>query len=186
LPKDSITYGGSVNVNHDTVMFGTENFVTNTSSISGDLLMEMPFYFTATGLGFYDTLATDQNNLDALPAGTTLESAKLLLQTTTTLPLDASLNLTFYDANWNTILVKDFGLMESGMPDANGIIVAPNVLDTELELDASEATAVLEAVHITAEATMDTYNVGTDPVKLRTDATLNLNLGVQFKVNVTL
>ena len=186
LPKDSITYGGSVNVNHDTTTFGTENFVTNTSSISGDLLMEMPFYFTATGLGFYDTLATDQNNLDALPAGTTLESAKLLLQTTTTLPLDASLNLTFYDANWNTILVKDFGLMESGIPDANGIIVAPNVLDTELELDASEATAVLEAVHITAEATMDTYNVGTDPVKLRTDATLNLNLGVQFKVNVTL
>ena len=186
LPKDSITYGGSVNVNHDTAMFGTENFVTNTSSISGDLLMEMPFYFTATGLGFYDTLATDQNNLDALPAGTTLESAKLFLQTTTTLPLDASLNLTFYDANWNTILVKDFDLMESGIPDANGIIVAPNVLDTELELDASEATAVLEAVHITAEATMDTYNVGTDPVKLRTDATLNLNLGVQFKVNITL
>ena len=186
LPKDSITYGGSVNVNHDTTTFGTENFVTNTSSISGDLLMEMPFYFTATGLGFYDTLATDQNNLDALPAGTTLESAKLLLQTTTTLPLDASLNLTFYDANWNTILVKDFGLMKSGIPDTNGIIVAPNVLDTELELDASEATAVLEAVHITAEATMDTYNVGTDPVKLRTDATLNLNLGVQFKVNVTL
>lgn len=186
LPKDSITYGGSVNVNHDTTTFGTENFVTNTSSISGDLLMEMPFYFTATGLGFYDTLATDQNNVDALPEGTSLESAKLLLQTTTTLPLDASLNLTFYDANWNTILVKDFGLMESGIPDTNGIIVAPNVLDTELELDASEATAVLEAVHITAEATMDTYNVGTDPVKLRTDATLNLNLGVQFKVNVTL
>ncbi|MDA9963822.1 hypothetical protein N9D13_01205 [Schleiferiaceae bacterium] len=186
LPKDSITYGGSVNVNHDTTTFGTENFVTNTSSISGDLLMEMPFYFTATGLGFYDTLATDQNNVDVLPEGTSLESAKLLLQTTTTLPLDASLNLTFYDANWNTILVKDFGLMESGIPDANGIIVAPNVLDTELELDASEATAVLEAVHITAEATMDTYNVGTDPVKLRTDATLNLNLGVQFKVNVTL
>src|SRR6056300_1324354 len=186
LPKDSITYGGSVNVNHDTTTFGTENFVTNTSSISGDLLMEMPFYFTATGLGFYDTLATDQNNVDALPAGTSFESAKLLLQTTNTLPLDASLNLTFYDANWNTILVKDFGLMESGIPDTNGIIVAPNVLDTELELDASEATAVLEAVHITAEATMDTYNVGTDPVKLRTDATLNLNLGVQFKVNVTL
>ena len=186
LPKDSITYGGSVNVNHDTATFGTENFVTNTSSISGDLLMEMPFYFTATGLGFYDTLATDQNNVDALPEGTSLESAKLLLQTTNTLPLDASLNLTFYDANWNTILVKDFGLMKSGIPDTNGIIVAPNVLDTELELDASEATAVLEAVHITAEATMDTYNVGTDPVKLRTDATLNLNLGVQFKVNVTL
>ena len=186
LPKDSITYGGSVNVNHDTATFGTENFVTNSSSISGDLLMEMPFYFTATGLGFYDTLATDQDNSSVLPENAGIESAVLLLQTTSTLPLDASLNLKFYDANWNTILVKDLGLMESGIPDANGIITAASVLDSELELNALEASSVLDAVHITAEATMDTYNVGSDPVKLRTDATLVINLGVQFKINVTL
>ena len=186
LPKDSITYGGSVSINHDTATYGTENFVTNTSSISGDLLMEMPFYFTATGLGFYDTLATDQDNSSVLPENAGIESAVLLLQTTSTLPLDASLNLTFYDANWNTILVKDLGLMESGIPDANGIITAPSVLDSELELNALEASSVLDAAHITAEATMDTYNVGSDPVKLRTDAILNINLGVQFKINVTL
>jgi hypothetical protein len=53
-------------------------------------------------------------------------------------------------------------------------------------LDANEARAVLDAVHITAEATMATYNVGSDPVKLRTDGMLKLNLGAQFKVNVTL
>ena len=186
LPKDSITYGGSVNVNHDTATFGTENFVTNWSSMSGDLLMEMPFYFTATGLGFYDTLATDQDNSSVLPENAGIESAVLLLQTTSTLPLDASLNLKFYDANWNTILVKDLGLMESGIPDANGIITAASVLDSELELNALEASSVLDAVHVTAEATMDTYNVGSDPVKLRTDATLVINLGVQFKINVTL
>lgn len=186
LPKDSITYGGSVNINHDTATFGTENFVTSSSSISGDLLMEMPFYFTATGLGFYDTLATDQNNSGVLPADATLESATLLLQTTTTLPLDASLTLSFYDANWNVLLIKDLGLMESGVPDASGIVTAANVLNTELELDAQEAKTVLDAAHITAQASMDTYNVGSDPVKLRTDATLNLNLGVQFQLNVTL
>jgi hypothetical protein len=186
LPKDSITYGGSVNVNHDTATFGTENFVTNSSSISGDLLMEMPFFFTATGLGFYDTLATDQNNSGILPDGSELESAKIVLQTASTLPLDASLTLSFYDANWNTLLVKNLGLVESGIPDANGIVVTPNTLDAELELDANEANAVLDAVHITVEATMSTYNAGSDPVKLRTDATLNLNLGAQFKVNVTL
>jgi hypothetical protein len=186
LPKDSITYGGSVNINHDTATFGTENFVTSTSSISGDLLMEMPFYFTATGLGFYDTLATDQNNSGILPSDATLESATLLLQTTTTLPLDASLTLSFYDLNWNVLLIKDLGLMESGIPDASGIVTAANVLNTELELDALEAKAVLDAAHITAQASMDTYNVGSDPVKLRTDATLNLNLGVQFQLNVTL
>ena len=186
LPKDSITYGGSVNINHDTATFGTENFVTSSSSISGDLLMEMPFYFTATGLGFYDTLATNQNNSGILPADATLESATLLLQTTTTLPLDASLTLSFYDANWNVLLIKDLGIMESGVPDASGIVTAANVLNTELELDALEAKTVLDAAHITAQASMDTYNVGSDPVKLRTDATLNVNLGVQFQLNVTL
>ena len=186
LPKDSITYGGSVNINHDTATFGTENFVTNSSSISGDLLMEMPFFFTATGLGFYDTLATNQTNSSILPEDAELESATLLLQTTSTLPLDASLTLSFYDANWNTLLVKNLGLMESGVPDANGIVVAPNTFDAELELDANEAKTVLDAVHITAEATMATYNAGSDPVKLRTDATLKINLGAQFKVNITL
>jgi len=186
LPKDSIVYGGEVNVNHDTTTFGTDNFVTNTSSISGDLLMEMPFYFTAAGLAFGDTLATDMDNANALPEGATLESAKILLQTTTTLPLDASVQIKFYDASWNEIMMKDLGLMESGTPDAVGIITTANVLDSELALDATEALTLLNATHIVAEATMDTYNAGNDPVKLRTDATLKLDLGVQLQVKYEL
>ena len=186
LPKDSIVYGGEVNVNHDTATFGTDNFVTNTSSISGDLLMEMPFYFTAAGLAFGDTLATDMDNANALPEGATLESAKILLQTTTTLPLDANVQIKFYDASWNEVMMKDLGLMESGTPDATGIITTANVLDSELALDATEALTLLNAKHIVAEATMDTYNAGNDPVKLRTDATLKLDLGVQLQVKYEL
>jgi len=186
LPKDSIVYGGEVNVNHDTATFGTDNFVTNTSSISGDLLMEMPFYFTASGLAFGDTLATDLDNANALPEGATLESAKILLRTTTTLPLDANVQIKFYDASWNEVMMKDLGLMESGTPDAAGIITTANVLDSELALDAAEALTLLNAKHIVAEATMDTYNAGNDPVKLRTDATLKLDLGVQLQVKYEL
>jgi hypothetical protein len=186
LPKDSIVYGGEVNVNHDIATFGTDNFVTNTSSISGDLLMEMPFYFSAAGLAFGDTLATDMDNANALPEGATLESAKILLQTTTTLPLDANVQITFYDASWNEVMMKDLGLMESGTPDAAGIITTANVLDSELALDATEALTLLNAKHIVAEATMDTYNAGNDPVKLRTDATLKLDLGVQLQVKYEL
>jgi hypothetical protein len=186
LPKDSIVYGGAVNVNHDTATFGTDNFVTNTSSISGDLLMEMPFYFTAAGLAFGDTLATDMDNANALPEGDTLECDKIILQTTTTLPLDANVQIKFYDASWNEIMMKDLGLTESGTPDAAGIITTANVLDSELALDAAEALTLLNAKHIVAEATMDTYNAGNDPVKLRTDATLKLDLGVQLQVKYEL
>ena len=186
LPKDSIVYGGEVNVNHDTANFGTDNFVTNSSSISGDLLMEMPFYFMAAGLAFGDTLATDMDNANALPQGATLESAKILLQTTTTLPLDANVQIKFYDALWNEVMMKNLGLMESGAPDASGIITTPNILNSEIALDATEALTLLNAAHIITEATMDTYNAGNDPVKLRTDATLKLDLGVQLQVKYEL
>jgi len=186
LPKDSIVYGGEVNVNHDVATYGTDNFVSSSSSITGDLLMEMPFYFTASGLAFGDTLATDMDNVNALPEGATLESAKILLQTTTTLPLDANVQIKFYDASWNEVMMKDLGLMESGTPDAAGIITTANVLDSELALDATEALTLLNAKHIVAEATMDTYNAGNDPVKLRTDATLKLDLGVQLQVKYEL
>ena len=182
LPKDSIVYGGEVNVNHDVATYGTDNFVTSSSSISGDLLMEMPFYFTASGLSFGDTLATDMDNANALPEGATLESAKIILQTTTSLPLDANVQIKFYDASWNEVMMKDLGLMESGTPDAAGIITTANVLDSELALDATEALTLLNAKHIIAEASMNSYNAGNDPVKLRTDATLKLDLGVQLQV----
>ena len=186
LPKDSIVYGGEVNVNHDVATYGTDNFVTSSSSISGDLLMEMPFYFTASGLSFGDTLATDMDNANALPEGATLESAKILLQTTTSLPLDANVQIKFYDASWNEVMMKDLGLMESGTPDAAGIITTANVLDSELALDATEALTLLNAKHIIAEASMNSYNAGNDPVKLRTDATLKLDLGVQLQVKYEL
>ena len=186
LPKDSIVYGGEVNVNHDILTYGTDNFVTNSSSISGNLLMEMPFYFTASGLGFSDTLATNQSNSNALPEEATLESAKLLLQTTTTLPLDASITLKFYDVNWIQIHTINMGIMESGTPDASGIINTPNVLSTEVALNAADAKSVLDAVHIIAEASMETYNAGNDPVKLRTDAFIDLDLGVELEVNYQL
>jgi hypothetical protein len=182
LPKDSIVYGGEVNINHDTATFGTDNFVTNTSSISGDLLMEMPFYFTASGLAFGDTLATDLDNANALPEGATLESAKILLQTTTTLPLDADVQIKFYDASWNEVMMKNLGLMESGTPDSTGVVAMANILNSEIVLNTLESTILLNCRHILIEATMDTYNAGSDPIKLRTDAYLKMDLGVQLEI----
>ena len=148
--------------------------------------MEMPFYFTAAGLAFGDTLAIDMDNANALPQGATLESAKILLQTITTLPLDANVHIKFYDAFWNEIMMKDLGLMESGIPNASGIITTPNILDSEIALDATEALTLLNAKHIIAEGTMNTFNAGNDPVKLRTNATLKLDLGVQLQVKYEL
>ena len=73
-------------MNHDTATFGTENFVTSTSAIAGDLLMELPFTITATGLAFGDTLATDLNLGAAVPENMEVQSIQLFMSNTTTLP----------------------------------------------------------------------------------------------------
>jgi hypothetical protein len=184
LPKDSIVYGGAVNVNHDTTTFGTDNFVTNTGAISGDLLMELPFTITATGLAFGDTLAQDLTLTDGLDDSTSVENLKLFLTTTTTLPLDASITLKFYDAMWNEVHMETVDLLVSGVPNANGIVISPSVSDVEIDLSGTALEAVLNAKGVIAEATMDTYNGGSDPVKLRTDASIRLGLGVQLQLNV--
>ena len=186
LPKDSIVYGGAVSVNHDTATFGTENFVTSTSAIAGDLLMELPFTITAVGLAFGDTLATDLNLGAAVPDNMEVQSIQLFMSNTTTLPLETSVTLKFYDENWNEVHMETVDLLISGVPNANGIVTAPSTSDITIDLNGAALEAVLGAKSVIAEATMDTYNGGSDPVKLRTDATIGISLGVQLEVSLTL
>ena len=185
LPKDSIVYGGEVNVNHDTATFGTENFVTSTSAIAGDLLMELPFTITATGLAFGDTLATDLNLGAAVPENMEVQSIQLFMSNTTTLPLETSVALKFYDETGTKFTWK-LWIYSSAVFNANGIVTAPSTSDITIDLNGAALEAVLGAKSVIAEATMDTYNGGSDPVKLRTDATIGISLGVQLEVSLTL
>ncbi len=186
LPRDSIVYGGLVNLNHDTAIFGTDNFVTSSSAIAGDLLIEMPFIITATGLAFGDTLTTDLNLAGAVPDDMEVKNIQLFISTTTTLPLETTVVLKFYDANWNEVQMETVDLLISGVPNANGIVTAPSTSDITIDLSGTALESVLGAKSIVAEATMDTYNGGVDPVKLRTDANIGISLGVQLEVSMTL
>jgi len=94
LPRQRFTYGGQVLINADTLATGVENFVTGTSAIAADVLMELPFYFTAQGLGLTDSIDIG-TSLSALD--TVVRAVGLRVETTTTLPLDATLALTLYD-----------------------------------------------------------------------------------------
>ena len=65
-------------------------------------------------------------------------------------------------------------------------LTAPSTSDITIDLNGAALEAVLGAKSVIAEATMDTYNGGSDPVKLRTDATIGISLGVQLEVSLTL
>lgn len=186
LPKDSIVYGGEVNVNHDTATYGTNNFVTNSSSISGDLLMELPFTITASGLTFGDTLAQDLDLQGNVPEEATVDEVKLFITSATTLPLNSTVMLKFYDDAWNEVHTESLAFLVSGVPNASGIVTAANSSDMEISLSGVSLEDVLSAHAVVAEATMETYNAGSDPVKLRTDATISISLGVQISLTYNL
>ena len=75
----------------------------------------------------------------------------------------------------NEVHMETVDLLISGVPNANGIVTALSTSDI-IDLNGTALEAVLGAKSVIAEATADTYNGGSDPVKLRTDATIGISL----------
>lgn len=187
LPKQQFTYGGQVRVNADTVATGTENFVTGTSAISADVLMELPFYFSAQGLGLTDSvdLGTSLNALD-----TAVQSVALRLETTTTLPLDATLVLTLFDEAGQVVYSGQLPLLASGVLDAaTGLVTAPTTSTSELLVTAAQLPAFARGrwLQLTAELGTGTAPGSSGhPVKLLSDAELQVRLGLMLDVHLEL
>lgn len=187
LPKQRFTYGGQVLINADTLATGTDNFVTGTSAIAADVLMELPFYFTAQGLALTDSVDLG----DALSAlDTVVQEVVLRLETTTTLPLDATLGLTLFDDAGQVVYTAQLPLLASGLLDpATGLVTAPTTSTAELAVDAAQLPAFARGrwMQFTAELGTGTApGAASHPVKLLTDAELQVRLGLMLDVNLEL
>jgi hypothetical protein len=185
LPKQRFTYGGQVMINADTLATGVENFVTGTSAISADVLMELPFYFTAQGLGLTDSidLGTSLRALD-----TVVNQLGLQLETTTTLPLNTTLSLTLFDDAGQVVFSDQLALLVSGQLDAaTGLVVAPSTNTAVLVVDASQVPSFARGrwLQLTAElGTGTAAGSSGHPVKLLSDAQLLVRLGLMLDFNI--
>lgn len=185
LPKQRFTYGGQVQINADTLATGVQNFVTGTSAISADVLMELPFYFSAQGLGLTDSidLGTSLRALD-----TVVNQLGLQLETTTTLPLNTTLSLTLFDDAGQVVFSDQLALLVSGQLDAvTGLVVAPSTNTAVLVVDASQVPSFARGrwLQLTAElGTGAAAGSSGHPVKLLSDAQLLVRLGLMLDVNL--
>ena len=185
LPKQRFTYGGQVQINADTLATGVQNFVTGTSAISADVLMELPFYFTAQGLGLTDSidLGTSLRALD-----TVVNELGLQLETTTTLPLNTTLSLTLFDDAGQVVFSDQLDLLVSGQLDATtGLVVAPSTNTAVLVVDASQVPNFARGrwLQLTAElGTGTAAGSSSHPVKLLSDAQLLVRLGLMLDLNL--
>lgn len=185
LPKQRFTYGGQVQINADTLATGVQNFVTGTSAISADVLMELPFYFSAQGLGLTDSidLGTSLRALD-----TVVNQLGLRLETTTTLPLNTTLSLTLFDDLGQVVYSDQLALLVSGQLDAvTGLVVAPSTNTAVLVVDASQVPSFARGrwLQLTAElGTGAAAGSSGHPVKLLSDAQLLVRLGLMLDFNI--
>lgn len=185
LPKQRFTYGGQVQINADTLATGVQNFVAGTSAISADVLMELPFYFTAQGLGLTDSidLGTSLRALD-----TVVNELGLQLETTTTLPLNTTLSLTLFDDAGQVVFSDQLDLLVSGQLDATtGLVVAPSTNTAVLVVDASQVPNFARGrwLQLTAElGTGTAAGSSSHPVKLLSDAQLLVRLGLMLDLNL--
>lgn len=187
LPRQRFTYGGQVLINADTLATGVENFVTGTSAIAADVLMELPFYFTAQGLGLTDSidLGTSLSVLD-----TVVRAVGLRVETTTTLPLDATLALTLYDDAGQVVYTGQLPLLVSGQLDAAmGVVTAPSTSTYDLVVSEAQIPGFARGrwMQFTAELSTGTAaGATTHPVKLLSDASLHVRMGLSLDVNIEL
>ena len=185
LPKQRFTFGGQVQINADTLATGVQNFVTGTSAISADVPMELPFYFTAQGIGLTDSidLGTTLSALD-----TVVNQLGLQLETTTTLPLNTTLSLTLFDEAGQVVFSDQLDLLVSGQLDAaTGLVVAPSTNTTVLVIDASQVPNFARGrwLQLTGElGTGTAAGSSGHPVKLLSDAQLLVRLGLILDFNI--
>ena len=148
-------------------------------------MLDLPFTFSTSGISLTRVIDSNLNLESRLTSDFyEIEYAKFIIIATSTLPVDAVVDLNFYDDFGALILKKTLPILESGVPNSNGVVVVPHTLNAELLITETEFANLIQAKKVEAEATAISYNSGLTPVKLRTDATVGLAIGLEAKLKV--
>ena len=183
LPKQSISYTGEVYINADTTANGRQNFISHLGAIEAGILVELPFYFTAQGIGLVDTL--DISGITNAYDSTKFQfiGGELFIGSSSTLPLGVNVFFRFYDSMGTLVYSDQVDLLESGVLDPQtGLVTGPSMHQSHLLLDQQRIQSLLLAEKVEIQAVLHTAFAGTVPVKLLTTAQLDLHVGLQLEV----
>ena len=164
---------------------GLKNFVEDDSQVAVEAKLELPFYGSANGFILQDTFD--------LSMGEDLSNVEWILfklYTRNGFPIDGNLQLYFCDSLWNTIdsLLNPFEqtLVAAAPGSAPDYIVTNPVEKLIVQTISGTRVQNLELCdHIIVRARLDTYNNGSQLVKIYSYYRLAIRLSaqVQFKFN---
>jgi len=145
------------------------------------LQLTLPFSITASGLRFTDSVDVSGLQTALFQDSSWATSARLQLHSKSRFPIDAALNLHWFDAQGNLLWAETVPLVHSGVLDANGFVVQPTEATDEILLDRVALEQMAMAKWLQLEATLETTASGQEPVKLETTSSLELHVGLQVE-----
>ena len=178
MPPDSILAAGDIRLNPSGVT--DTNFITKNSFIQLGVEMEMPFEMSASGVGFGDTLEFDGAVFESLKAAT------LVFKTVNGFPFDFNARFTFMDSTYAPLFSDSLSIMESAIINADGEVIDTKSNISRLSMNESNLIPVRGAKYLAARLTMQTPQNGTRVVKLYSDYSIILKVGLEAKVDVQL
>lgn len=163
------------NPNQDTSAVG---FLTDSSSVYLDFLVELPLYGRATDFTVRDTFAMKFDDYEEI------RHASLRVATENGFPVDVFMQLYFLDADYNTIdsIADDFmtnNVLIAAEVDTDGRSIDIRQKTTDFEIPEDRFTRLkAEAEHLVLKTAFTTLDGGQESVRFYSDYELGVKLGI--------
>ncbi len=164
----------------------TQNFVTDASSLTVDLEVELPLEGYA-----YDFVIRDTGSVNIDRQVDHIESLMFRLNFTNGFPIDFTAQVYFYDQQFQLIdsLLHDSqsGIILSAPTDAEGRVTQSVNTISDIELDVHRAAALKDARYLVFYGKAETRNALAQPphiVRLYEDYRMDLKIGMMIKAKV--
>ena len=165
---DAITNAGSNT--------GVRGFISDNSSYSVNVNVELPMYGTAK-----DFVSVDSFDLD-LDIGEDIQEAELKLHYENGLGLELKMNLLFLDAQGDELgrlFPEESYIIPSASVDENGEITDVSIGDSYIPINGDQIELLDESDQCLLELYFSTSDEGSTPVKVYVDQNIKLDLGIK-------
>lgn len=164
-----------------------DNFVLDSSKASVDFEVVLPMDLRAEDFELEDTVDFDLSDIPEEGDEVEIDTFKIRLATTNTMPVEIFMQVVFVDSAYNIIdsLFRDgaVDLIRSPEVDTNGIVTQAGVYDKPEDFT-DRVDKMRDTRHAFVRATFETAKQGQKMVKFYSYSELSFKLGTKIKVTV--
>ncbi len=162
----------------------SNNFATDSSKVDVEIEMELPLHGAVSNLVIQDTLGFNfKQDINMI------EEAMFRLDIENGFPIDAKVQLYFTDAYHNvldSLIIGNTSIISSGVLGSNGRVSQPSKKVTDVFMDTERIANIRQVEKVIIRGDLSTSQQGSTPVKIYSDYTLDVRVGAQTKLNISL